>query len=53
MGCYTSHAWVGEVQIDMSFQPNDCLRICNVKMKKKITGVKMGQISENVWVTGL
>ena len=39
-----------EVKIDMSGQLNVCLRICNVKMKKKITGTETGHISENLQV---
>ena len=31
-----------EVKIDMSGQPNDCLRVCNVKMKKILLGQKRG-----------
>ena len=42
-----------EVKIDMSGQSNDCLRICNVKMKKNFNGAEMGHMSENVGVTGL
>ena len=42
-----------EVKIDMSGQSNDCLRVCNVKVKKNFTGVETGHISKNVWVTGL
>ena len=38
-----------EVKIDMSGQSNGCLRVCNVKMKKFLTG----HISKNVWVMGL
>ena len=30
-------SWLGrEVKNDMSDQSNDCLRVCNVKMKKKL-----------------
>ena len=36
----------------MSGQSNDCLRLCNVKMKNKITGAETGHISMNVGVTG-
>ena len=42
-----------EVEIDMSGQSNDCLRVCNVKMKKKITRAEMGHISENVGLQGI
>ena len=42
-----------EVKIDMSGQSNDCLRVCNVKMKKNFNGVETGHMSENVGVTGL
>ena len=31
-----------EVKIDMSGQSNDCLWVCNVKMKKNFTGQKWG-----------
>ena len=31
-----------EVKIDMSGQSNDCLRVCNVKMKKILLGRKRG-----------
>ena len=31
-----------EVKIDMSGKSNDCLRVCNVKMKKFLTGQKRG-----------
>ena len=31
-----------EVKIDMSGQSNDCLRVCNVKMKKFLMGQKRG-----------
>ena len=31
-----------EVKIDMSGQSNDCLRVCNVKMKKILLGRKQG-----------
>ena len=31
-----------EVKIDMSGQSNDCLRVCNVKMKKFLLGRKQG-----------
>ena len=31
-----------EVKIDMNGQSNDCLRVCNVKMKKKLPGQKQG-----------
>ena len=31
-----------EVKIDISGQSNDCLRVCNVKMKKKLPGWKQG-----------
>ena len=31
-----------EVKIDMSGQSNDCLRVCNVKIKKFLTGQKQG-----------
>ena len=42
-----------EVKIDMSGQSNDCLRVCNVRMKKIFTGVETGHISKNVGATGL
>ena len=42
-----------EVKIDMSGQSNDCLRVCNVKIKKIFHGMETGHISENVGVTGL
>ena len=42
-----------EVKIDISGQSNDCLRLCNVKMKKIFNGVEMGHMSENVGVMGL
>ena len=29
-----------EVKTDMTGQANDCLRVCNVKMKKKLPGQK-------------
>ena len=35
----------------MSGQSNDFLRVCSVKMEKKITRVEMGHISENLQVT--
>ena len=31
-----------DVKIDMNGQPNDCLRICNVKMKKILLQQKQG-----------
>ena len=31
-----------EVKIDMSGQSSDCLRVCNVKMKKFLPGRKRG-----------
>ena len=31
-----------EVKIDMSGQSNDCLEVCNVKMKKFLLGQKRG-----------
>ena len=31
-----------EVKIDMSGQSNDCLRVCNIKMKKFLMGWKQG-----------
>ena len=31
-----------KVKIDMSGQSNDCLRLCNVKMKKFLPGQKQG-----------
>ena len=34
-----------EVKIDMSGQSNDCLRVCNVKMKKFLLGQKRGTFS--------
>ena len=37
-----------EVKIDMSGQSNDCLRVCNVKMKKILMGTEMGHMSKNV-----
>ena len=39
-----------EVKIDMRSQSNDYLRVCNVKMKKKFTGVETRHISKNVQV---
>ena len=36
----------------MSGQSNDCLRVCNVKMKKISTGAETGHISMHVWVMG-
>ena len=36
----------------MNGQSNDCLSVCNVKMKNN-NRVEMRHISENVWVTGL
>ena len=33
-----------EVKIDMSGQSNDCLWVCNVKMKKKLMGWKWGTL---------
>ena len=42
-----------EVKIDMSGQFNDCLRVCNVKMKKNFTGAETGHISKNFQVSGL
>ena len=42
-----------EIEIDTSGQSNDCVRVCNVKMKKNLTGAGMGHISENVGVTGV
>ena len=41
-----------EVKIDMSGLSNDCLWVCNVKMKNFFTGVEMGHISKNFWVSG-
>ena len=35
----------------MSGQSNECLRVCNVKMKKKFTGAETGHISDNLQVT--
>ena len=42
-----------EVKIDVSGQSNDCLRVCNVKMKKKITRAELGHISKNVGLQGV
>ena len=44
-----------EVKIDMSGLSNDCLWVCNVKMKKNFTGAETGHISENfqVWGCGI
>ena len=42
-----------EVKIDMHGQSNNCLRVCNVKMKRKFTGAETGHISENVQVMRL
>ena len=43
-----------EVKTDMSGQSNDCLKVCNVKMKKKKnTRAEMGHISENVGLQGV
>ena len=39
-----------EVKNDMSGQSNDCLRVCNIKIKI-VTRAKMGHISENLQVT--
>ena len=38
------HVWCmsWEVKVDMSGQSNDCLRVCNVKMKKFLPGQKWG-----------
>ena len=44
MGCCESCTWVGEVKIDMSGQSNDCLRVCNIKMKIFLPGQKWGTI---------
>ena len=41
-----------EVKIDMSGQFNDCLWVCNAKMKKIFTGAEMGHISKGFWVSG-
>ena len=41
-----------EVKIDMHGQSNNCLRLCNVKMKK-FTGAETGHISQNVQVIWL
>ena len=39
----TAHLMHGlEVKIDMSGQSNDCLSVCNVKMKKNLLGWKQG-----------
>ena len=35
----------------MSGESNDCLWVCNVKMKKKFTRAEMGHISKNFQVT--
>ena len=49
MGHHMSRALAGRSKL--SGQSNDCLRVCNVKMKK-IIGAETGHISKNVWVTG-
>ena len=41
-----------EVNAHVSGQSNDCLRVCNVKMKKILPGWKTGHISMHVWVMG-
>ena len=41
-----------EVKIDMSGQSNNCLRICNVKMKKNFTRVEMGTFPRLYWLRG-
>ena len=35
-----------EVKIDKSGESNDCLRVCNVKMKKFLPGRKQGTFRE-------
>ena len=37
----------------MNGQSNDCLWVCNVKMKKFFMGAETGHISEDFWVLGL
>ena len=44
---------LGGQKIDMSGQSNDCLWVCNVKMKKNFTRTEIGHISEDFWVSGL
>ena len=41
-----------EVKTDMSGQSNNCLRVCNVKMKKKITGTKIPHTCVNIFLMG-
>ena len=41
-----------EVEIDMSGPSNDCVKVCNVKMKKKNTRAEIEHIFENVGVMG-
>ena len=42
-----------EVEIDVNGQSIDCLRVCNVKMKKNFTETEMGHIFENVGAMGV
>ena len=36
-------SWLGqEVKNDMSGQSKDCLRVCNVKIRKSLPGLKQG-----------
>ena len=41
-----------EVETDMSGQSNNCLRVCNVKMKKKITGAERPHTCMNIFLMG-
>ena len=41
-----------EVNAHVSSQSNDCLRVCNVKMKKNSTRAGTEHISMHIWVTG-
>ena len=41
-----------EVKIDMSGQSEDCLWVCNVKMKKIFIGVETGHLYMDFLVSG-
>ena len=49
MGHCTPPCTGWEVKIDMSGQSNDCLWVCNVKMKKFLPGAETGHIP---WIFG-
>ena len=46
-------SWLGwEVKNDMSGQSKEALRVCNVKIRKSLTGAEMGHIFVTFLVSG-